>query len=403
MLKQLRKRVPELLKLARLAKWHASDVAWNANWRVLRAAATPWARPQYEAARAKLAGTPVAQTVREARAATVAVSASATAAPGSPPGAPGSHAGLVVERARLDEWLRDAAPPGVPYEVAVLPGSELRQRFGDGPMERRSLHLIGKLRMTHRAIPSQAVVVIVLFSDVAADYFVESMAADVASRVNEEYGEGAAFSDSQANVPVILKEVATAAGLGSIGKNALFYSPRFGFNCKLNVVFLNAPVDRYDATPVGEEWKLADCSTCNLCVEACPVGAFDDYVITKTESCDRLIAGDFFGPRRDHMCRACITRCPVSNDVLKLRRKEGTPKRTFWDNEAQLALVADLFMYKPSFVVWLIQRFYYGSGMPGRGTDDKKKGYTEALTAAANVSTSDQTRDGWRLATRRRR
>lgn len=384
MLKQLRKRVPELLKLARLTKWHASDIAWNANWRAIRAAATPWARPQYEAARAKLAGTPV---VRPA-AATTATSA-----------APG---GVVVERARLDEWLRDAAPPGVPYEVAVLPGSELRQRFGDGPLERRSLHLIGKLRMTHRAIPSQAVVVIVLFSDVAADYFVESMAADVASRVNDEYGEGAAFSDAQANVPVLLKEVATAAGLGSIGKNALFYSPRFGFNCKLNIVFLNAPVDRYDATPVGEAWKLPDCSTCNLCVEACPVGAFDDYVITKTESCDRLIAGDFFGPRRDHMCRACITRCPVSNDVLKLRRSEGTPKRTFWDNEAQLALVADLFMYRPSFVVWLIQRFYYGSGMPGQDTDDKKKGYTEALTAAANVSTSDQTRDGWRLASRRR-
>jgi ferredoxin len=391
MLKQLRKRVPELYRLARLAKWHASDVAWNANWRAIRAAATPWARPQYEAARAKLAGTPVAQTVQEARAATAAVTA-ATA-----------HDGVVVERARLEEWLRDSAPPGIPYEVAVLPGSELRKRFGAGPQERRSLHLIGKLRMTHRAIPSQAVVVIVLFSDVAADYFVESMAADVASRVNDEYGEGAAFSDSQANVPVLLKEVATAAGLGSIGKNALFYSPRFGFNCKLNIVFLNAPVDRYDATPVGEEWKLPDCTTCNLCVEACPVGAFDDYVITKTESCDRLIAGDFFGPRRDHMCRACITRCPVSNDVLKLRRSEGMPKRTFWDNEAQLALVADLFMYRPSFVVWLIQRFYYGSGMPGRDADGKKKGYTEALTAAASVSTSDQTRDGWRLATKRRR
>ena len=89
-------------------------------------------------------------------------------------------------------------------------------------------------------------------------------------------------------------------------------------------------------------------------------------MITRTESCDRLIAGDFFGPRRDHMCRACITRCPVSNDVLKLRRSEGAPKRAFWDNEAQMSLVADLFMYRPSFFVWLLQRFYYGSELPGR-------------------------------------
>jgi ferredoxin len=355
----------------RRARWHASDRAWTASWRAIRAAATPWAKPQYEDARAKL----VSPAIRD---------------------------DLIVDRDVLDGWLCDAAPPGVPFDVAVLQGSVLRARFGDGPLERRSLHMHGKLRMTHRAIPSRSVVVLVLFSDVAADYFVESMAADVASRTNETYGDGVAFADSQANLPVVLKEVATAAGLGTIGKNALFFSNRFGFNCKLNVIFLNAAVDRYDPPPAGEDWKLPDCSTCNLCVEACPVGAFDDYTITRTESCDRLISGDFFGPRRDHMCRACITRCPVSNDVLKLRRSEGAPKRAFWDNEAQLSLIADLFMYRPSILVWILQRFYYGSELPGRKTD-KKKGYTESLSGAMKVTTNDQTRDGWRLATKRKR
>ncbi len=370
MLDKIRKRAPEWIRLAR---WRANDIAWNANWRAIRAAATPWARPHYERARAKLMGdrTQPAQD-------------------------------LVIERARLDGWLRDAAPPGVPFDAVVLESSELAKRFGDGPLERRSLHMHGKLRMTHRAIPSHSVLVLVLMSDVAADYYVESMAADVAAKANDKYGTQVAFADSQANVPVLLKEIATAAGLGTIGKNALFFSRRFGFNCKLNIVFLNAPVDRYDATPIGDSWKLPDCSTCNLCVEACPVSAFDNYVITRTESCDRLIAGDFFGPRRDHMCRACITRCPVSNDVLKIRRTEGVPKRAFWDNEAQMSLVADLFMDRPSFFVWLLQRFYYGSGLPGR-THDKKRGYTETLTAAANVTTSSQTRDGWRLAAKRER
>jgi ferredoxin len=371
MLNTIRKRVPQWLRTAR---WHASDIAWYANWRAIRAAATPWARPHYEAARAKLAGDRTPATPEDA----------------------------VIARDLLDGWLRDAAPPGVPFDAVVLETAALRQRFGDGPRERRSLHMHGKLRMTHRAIPSPSVLVLVLFSDVAADYFVESMAADVAGHVNARYGKGVAFADSQASVPILLKEVATAAGLGSIGKNALFYSRKFGFNCKLNVVFLNAAVDHYDSTPTGSAWKLPDCSTCNLCVEACPVGAFDDYVITRTESCDRLIAGDFFGPRRDHMCRACITRCPVSNDVLKLQRREGVPKRAFWDNEAQMSLVADLFMYRPSFFVWLLQRFYYGSELPGRDVD-KKKGYTDSLSSAMNVTTSEQTRDGWRLAAKRKR
>jgi len=359
-------RLKDALQRARL---HANDIAWHHGWRAIRAATTPWARPHFERAKTKLHG---------------------------------SRGDTPIDRDLIDRWLADAAPPDMPFDAVVLDTAALRERFGEGPLERRSLHMHGKLRMTHRALPSRSVIVISLFSDVAADYFVESMAADVALRINEHYGAGIALSDSQANVPVLLKEVATAAGLGTIGKNALFFSRRFGFNCKLNVVFLNAAVDRYDATPTGDDWKLPDCTTCNLCVEACPVSAFDNYVITKTESCDRLISGDFFGPRRDHMCRACITRCPVSNDVLKIRRTEGAPKRAFWDNEAQMSLVADLFMDRPSFFVWLLQRFYYGSQHPGR-VSDKKRGYAESLSAAGNVTTSDQTRDGWRLAARRTR
>ena len=114
-----------------------------------------------------------------------------------------------------------------------------------------------------------------------------------------------------------------------------------------------------------------------------------------------MIAADYFGPRRDHMCRACITRCPVSNDVLKLRRSEGAPQRMFWDNEAQLSVVADLFMYRPSFWVWLMQRFYYGAEMPGRPARERK-GIAEALTSSVSVATSERTRDGWRLAARKR-
>ena len=363
MLGSLRQHVPQWLRRARS---QAANLAWARQWQAVRAVATPWMKQEFEAARKKLQG--------------------------------GRREGVVVDRDALDGWLRDAAPPGVPFEAVVLPGSELRSRFPDGPAERRSHHLLGKLRMTHRAIPSEAVVVIVLYSDVAADYYVESMGADVAAAVNRAHGEGLALSDAEASVPVVLKEFAVAAGLGTIGKNALFFSHRFGFNCKLSVVFLNAPVSRYEPTPTNAAWKLPDCSTCNLCVEACPVGAFDDYVIKKVEACDRLIASDYFGPRRDHMCRACITRCPVSTDLLKIRRREGAPQRTFWDNE--LSLVADLFMYRPSFWVWLMQRFYYGADLPGR-TSDRKKGFADALSSSIRVATTERTRDGWRLAARK--
>jgi ferredoxin len=365
MLLNLRERLPKLLHKVR---WHASDQAWHANWRAIRAAATPLVHSQYERARDALFGAAKPKDT-------------------------------TLARHKIESLLQAAAPPGVPFDVVVVEGSSLRARFGEGPRERRSLHMHGQVRMTHRSIPSPSVLVLALFSDVAADYFVESMAADVAKKINEAYGEGVAMADTQSSVPVLLKEVATAAGLGTIGKNALFFSRKFGFNCKLNVIFLNAPVDQYDSVPTDNNWKLPECSTCNLCVEACPVSAFDNYVITRTESCDRLISGDFFGPRRDHMCRACITRCPVSNDLLKQQRNDGAPKRVFWDNEAQMSLVADLFMYRPSFLVWVLQRFYYGSNHPTHDAD-KKKGYRDSVAAA--VTTSEKTRDGWRLASRRK-
>jgi ferredoxin len=348
----------------------AIGAAWSAQWDAVRAAATPWMRREFEAARARLHAL--------------------------------VHTGTLIDRDALDACVRDAAPPGVPYEAVVLTGAAVRARFPDGPLERRSKHLVGRLRMTPRAIPSESVLVIVLFSDVAADYYVETMASDVATMLNDAHGTRLALADVRDDVPVVLKELATAAGLGTIGKNALFFSHRFGFNCKLSAVFLGAPVSRYDTPPPSTAaWKLPDCATCNLCVEACPVGAFDDYVITKVPDCDRVIAGDFFGPRRDHMCRACITRCPVSNDVLKLRRREGAPQRTFWDNEAQLSLVADLFMHKPSFWIWVLQRFYYGAPLPGRAPT-KKRSVAETFTTAVNITTSDKTRDGWRLAARKK-
>jgi ferredoxin len=309
---------------------------------------------------------------------------------------------LVIARAAIDQAIADAAPPGVPFDAAVLPSEVLRARFPEGPAVRRGTHLVGKFRMTHREVPTPAVLVFVLYSDVAADYFVESMAADIAGALDRTYGKGTALADTQADIPTILKEFCVAAGLGVIGKNALFFSRQFGFNCKLAVVFLNAPVDRYDAAPTNAEWKLADCAGCNLCVEACPVGAFDDFKMNKVEDCDRMIAADYFGPRRDHMCRACITRCPVSNDVLKLRRQQGAPQRLFWDNEAQLSLAADLFMYRPSFWVWVLQRFYYGAAMPGRPARERKSP-SDALTSSVTVATSDRTRDGWRLTARKKR
>ena len=58
-------------------------------------------------------------------------------------------------------------------------------------------------------------------------------------------------------------------------------------------------------------------------------------------------------------------------------------------------------MYRPSFWIWLMQRFYYGAALPGRAARAKRT-IGDALTSSIAAATSARTRDGWRLAAKQR-
>ena len=63
------------------------------------------------------------------------------------------------------------------------------------------------------------------------------------------------------------KTVATRAGLGWIGKNALLITPQYGPRVRLVSVLTNAPLR--PSQPISE----SKCERCLLCVKACPAGA----------------------------------------------------------------------------------------------------------------------------------
>ena len=70
------------------------------------------------------------------------------------------------------------------------------------------------------------------------------------------------------NVPVFAhKTAATQAGLGWIGKTALFVSPVLGPRVRLATVFTDL------ALPAGAPVESGRCGSCRLCVDACPAGA----------------------------------------------------------------------------------------------------------------------------------
>lgn len=276
----------------------------------------------------------------------------------------------VVSRQALEAVLRDMAPPGVPFTTAFLRTSDLKGRFGYRE-DRTWSPMLSRFQATFNDLPGRSVMVVALFSDVVADYYNETLADHVIAHVNDALGSDVAFQDFAL---VRLKMTAAAAGLGKLGRNSLFFHPEYGFHVKISVILFHADFDRYDPAPALEapgDWRLPACLDCRKCVPACPVNAYDEFEMRKPISCERVISRDFFGHRRNKTCRACITSCPESTERLKEQYARGVPQRKFWDYDRQINFLSDL-VYKPPFHAWLMQRFYFGAGIPG--TERERQG-----------------------------
>ena len=107
------------------------------------------------------------------------------------------------------------------------------------------------------------------------------------------------------------KTAATQAGLGWIGKTALFVSPKLGPRVRLATVFTDAVL------PVGEPINESRCRSCRRCVDACPAGAGHDVLWRAGMPRDELL--DFFACERQNasnidavgdICGICIAACP---------------------------------------------------------------------------------------------
>ena len=109
------------------------------------------------------------------------------------------------------------------------------------------------------------------------------------------------------------KAVARLAGLGSIGKNALFLSHKYGPRVRLGTVLTNIPLTT--ATPQDN----ADiCGDCDLCVRACPAMALKGKVwhegvvrsdIIDAQACSEYMKSHFQHIGRGAVCGICIRVC----------------------------------------------------------------------------------------------
>ncbi len=109
------------------------------------------------------------------------------------------------------------------------------------------------------------------------------------------------------------KTAATSAGLGWIGKTALFISPEFGPAVRLATVFTDIEL------PVGEPITESRCGECRACVDACPGGCGRDVLWRAGMRREKLFDAaacrhqmTLFPRVEAQICGICIAACPYA-------------------------------------------------------------------------------------------
>jgi len=109
------------------------------------------------------------------------------------------------------------------------------------------------------------------------------------------------------------KKAAYLAGLGHIGKNALFIHNEYGSKVRLGTVFTNMPLK------TGEPLKDNICGDCKICSTVCPAqaiyGKSFDIKNAEADLVDRKACSDYMKKSFGHIgrgsvCGICIKNCP---------------------------------------------------------------------------------------------
>ena len=190
--------------------------------------------------------------------------------------------------------------PSLPTAISLLKRFDARELSGveDGPHE---VYFEGYTRLNAVLdAAASALAASLRATGAAAEYVLPTIPEELSGTI-ADWGDAGVFAH---------KTAATRAGLGWIGKTALFVSPEFGPRVRLSTVFTDLPLRA--GTPV----TTGRCGACRRCVDACPAGAGRDVtwqagmareVLYDEKACEAEL--DRY-PHLGGVCGVCIAVCP---------------------------------------------------------------------------------------------
>ena len=114
---------------------------------------------------------------------------------------------------------------------------------------------------------------------------------------------------------ISLKHAAELAGLGVIGRNYLLTNPKYG-----NLLWLSAVLTDADLIP-DKKCEYNFCDSCDICIEACPSGALDDYPPSfGRKKCDGTMF-KMVDKKWEIMCFNCRKTCPYHFGIDRKERQ----------------------------------------------------------------------------------